>query len=172
MSNEIFEEAFEETMEFEGGYINDLDDPGGETKYGISKRSYPQLDIKNLTLEEAKEILYRDFWMKGPCEWVGDIDHYFGPMIAEKLFDMSVNLGVHTAAKLLQRAVRASDEGEDLVEDGIIGPITIAAVKKAVLYDGAGLLGALKSEMAGYYRSLPAKLKEKYLVGWLNRAYS
>lgn len=49
-------------LKHEGGYIDDPADPGGETKYGISKRSYPDLDIKNLTPEEATAIYQRDFW--------------------------------------------------------------------------------------------------------------
>lgn len=44
------------------GYVNDPHDPGGETKYGISKKSYPKLDIRNLTLGDALDIYYRDYW--------------------------------------------------------------------------------------------------------------
>ena len=48
-----FEEIIDNVLESEGGYVNDKDDPGGETNMGISKRAYPDLDIKNLTREEA-----------------------------------------------------------------------------------------------------------------------
>lgn len=47
----------------EGGYVNDPDDPGGETKYGISKRAYPHLDIKNLTKQEAHTLYLQDYWV-------------------------------------------------------------------------------------------------------------
>lgn len=50
------------TPTYEGGYSNDLRDPGGETKYGISKRSYPHLDIKTLTRAQVKPIYRADFW--------------------------------------------------------------------------------------------------------------
>ena len=46
----------------EGGYVNDPKDPGGETKYGISKRSHPNVDIKNLTISDAMVIYEREYW--------------------------------------------------------------------------------------------------------------
>ena len=55
-----FKIAFKEIIGVEGGYVNNPNDKGGETKYGISKRAYPNLDIKNLTLKKAEEIYYND----------------------------------------------------------------------------------------------------------------
>ena len=49
-----FDQVIDRVLAHEGGYVNDPDDPGGETKYGISKKAYPKIDIKNLTKEEAK----------------------------------------------------------------------------------------------------------------------
>lgn len=60
---EQFEQAIAFTLSWEGGYVNDPNDPGGETKYGISKKSYGHLDIKNLTVEQAKAIYYEDYWL-------------------------------------------------------------------------------------------------------------
>ena len=57
-----FDQCFDKLIAHEGGYVNDARDPGGETKYGISKRAYPQVDIKALTLDAAKEIYKRDYW--------------------------------------------------------------------------------------------------------------
>ncbi|KKK79728.1 hypothetical protein LCGC14_2830570, partial [marine sediment metagenome] len=57
-----FEKSAEKLGIFEGGYSNDKNDAGGETNHGISKRSYPELDIKNLTKDDAKKIFKRDFW--------------------------------------------------------------------------------------------------------------
>ncbi len=54
--------AFNHTIGVEGGYINDPDDPGGETKFGISKRSYPDINIKLVTVDLAREIYKQDFW--------------------------------------------------------------------------------------------------------------
>lgn len=47
----------------EGGYVNDPRDPGGETKYGIAKRSHPKEDIKNLTIEQAITIYNKEYWV-------------------------------------------------------------------------------------------------------------
>ncbi len=59
---EKFNKAVRIILAHEGGYVNHPADPGGETNMGISKRSYPDLDIKNLTVAMAKEIYFRDFW--------------------------------------------------------------------------------------------------------------
>ena len=87
---EIFNEAVEFVLRWEGGYTNDPNDPGGETKYGISKRAYPDIDIKNLTLDEAKDIYYHDYWLKADC------DHYLFPANF-LMFDTSVNMGISRA---------------------------------------------------------------------------
>lgn len=156
----LFDEAVEYLMspQCEGGYVNDPSDPGGETKYGISKRSYPHLNIAALTQEESKEIYKKDWWDKL------NLDNFPYEGVAEKLFNISVNIGIHWCVICLQRAVRASN-GEQLKEDGIIGSKTLQAIK---LCDESSLLCAFRSEIAGYYRSL--KNQDK-LNGWLNRAY-
>lgn len=71
---------------WEGGYVDDPDDPGGETKYGISKRKYPDVDIKNLSIDDAVEIYRRDYWGKIP---MGD----WGVQVCWKVFDIFVNTG-------------------------------------------------------------------------------
>ena len=160
--SEKFEKAFEYLIQNEGVYANDPNDPGGETKYGISKRSYPSLDIRNLTVEKAKEIYHRDFWLKGNFDQISD------PTLAVQLFDFSVNLGIKVGIKLLQRAIRAG--GIHIQDDGIFGPLTLSGVKNS---ESKVLLAAIKSEAAGYYRYLVAKNPrlQKFLNGWLNRAY-
>ncbi|MBE3604117.1 peptidoglycan-binding protein [bacterium] len=148
----------------EGGYVNNPDDPGGETNYGISKRSYPDLDIAHLTREQAIEIYFRDWWRK----------FRFGELpsgIAAKAFDLAVNMGAGAAVRCLQRALRAC--GRLVAEDGVIGDATIVAALDCA---PAALMAALRSEAAGYYRALAtaARLEgrnDEFLRGWLNRAY-
>lgn len=60
----FFEPAFAIVIGIEAGYVNNPRDPGGETKFGISKRAYPNEDIQNLTLERARELYRRDYWDK------------------------------------------------------------------------------------------------------------
>ena len=108
-----FDEAFDKLIDHEGGYVNDLKDPGGETKFGISKRSYPTVNIATLTLDDAKKIYLCDYWDRTRCS---DLP----PQVAFQVFDTAVNSGVGQATRFLQRAVGVAD-------DGIIGPMTIAA---------------------------------------------
>ena len=157
-----FEKAFAYVIQNEGGYVFDKNDSGGETKFGITKRSYPSLNIKDLTLEDAKKIYYRDFWQKGKFEEISD------DLIATQLFDLSVNLGIRPAVIVLQRALRSV--GKTVQEDGLMGPETLLATLNS---DTRCLLAAIKSEAAGYYRQIAAKnpSKQKFLKGWLNRVY-
>jgi lysozyme family protein len=101
----------------EGGYVNSPNDPGGETKFGISKRAYPDVDIKNLTIEGAQQIYFTDFWDKLRLDQV-----VMG--LDEFIFDFAVNSGVPTVARLLQRAV-------GVLPDGIIGPVTVNAIRSS-----------------------------------------
>lgn len=110
-----FDQAFERLIGHEGGYVNDSRDPGGETKFGISRRSYPGEDIAGMTLERAKAIYLRDFWGPAGCDAVPDGVRF-------DLFDMAVNSGKAPAVRALQRAC-----GER--EDGILGPRTLQAVQ-------------------------------------------
>lgn len=112
-----FGQCFERLLGHEGGYANNPADPGGETKFGISKRAYPGEDIAGMTIERAKMIYLRDYWGPAGCDAVPD-------RLKFDLFDTAVNSGVRTAIKLLQRAV-----GE--VDDGILGPRTLKAVQSA-----------------------------------------
>lgn len=111
-----FDKAFERVIGHEGGYVNNPRDPGGETKFGISKRSYPALDIKGLTLAEAKAIYKRDFWDRCRCN-----DLPGG--LAFDVFDAAVNSGPGQAIRWMQRAANVAD-------DGVVGPLTLAAVKR------------------------------------------
>lgn len=113
-----FEQAFEKLVGHEGGYVNNPRDPGGETKYGVSKRSYPGEDIKGMTLERAREIYRRDYWGPAGCDAVPD-------GIKFDLFDMAVNSGIKPAVRTLQRAAGI----KEAEVDGVLGPRTLAAVQ-------------------------------------------
>lgn len=111
-----FDQCFEKLMGHEGGYVNNAKDPGGETNWGISKRSYPQIDIKNLSREGAKAIYKTDYWDRAQCDRLP-------PTLAYLLFDCAVNSGIGQAVRFLQRAVGVADDGQ-------IGPLTLAAVQR------------------------------------------
>lgn len=89
-----FQSAFDMVIGTEGGYVNDPADPGGETRFGISKRAYPDLDIASLTLEQAKDIYLRDYW--GPAGCAAQMNDAMALLI----FDCAVNQGVKRAKQL------------------------------------------------------------------------
>lgn len=106
-------------MGFEGGLVNNPDDPGGITKFGISKRSYPSLDIANLTYDQAQAIYFRDYWVPLRCSQLPkQLDLY--------VMDSGVNQGVHAAIIMLQAAAGFPPQQQD----GQIGIITLAAAAK------------------------------------------
>lgn len=111
-----FDAAFEKLLGHEGGYTPGKGDPGGETCWGISKRSYPLLNIARLTQQDAKTIYLSDFWTPAGCDSVP-------ASIAFDLFDMAVNSSVSRAVKTLQRTVGTT-------EDGKLGPMTLAAAAR------------------------------------------
>lgn len=154
MAETHFDIAFEALIGHEGGYVNDPDDPGGETKYGITKASYPHLDIKNLTLEDAKLIYKRDYWDKTR---VNEFTHLYD--LEFLLFDIAVNHGVGDAARFMQRALGVDD-------DGVIGPITLAAAKAA---NKRALLARINGHRLLDYAETLKHLWPKYGRGWTIR---
>jgi len=165
MSN--FDKAFEVVIGNEKGYVWDKNDRGGETKYGISKRSYPNLDIKNLTLNEARNIYYKDFW-KTPHM---NLDK-FPYDIALELFDTGVNLGMPTARKILQQALNVLNRNgrlfKDLRIDGWIGKKTLKAVSKVKTKELLKTLNGL--QFMHYYQITEYdKIQEKFFGGWVMR---
>jgi lysozyme family protein len=99
-----FDEAFAKLLIHEGGTVDNPKDPGGLTRFGISKRSYPHLAIDTLTEWDAKQIYRRDFW-----------DAIHGEDLPKTLrfdlFDGAVNSGPAQATKWLQRALGVEDDG-------------------------------------------------------------
>lgn len=147
-----FKKAVKYVIEDEGGYVNHPSDPGGETKYGIAKRSYPGLDIKNLTVSDAEKIYFDDFWTDAGVERLPEHLRY-------QFFDMAVNHGPHNATKILQRAAGVSD-------DGVIGPNTLRSIK--------GLSNTrLAAERSRFFirivRNKPSQIA--FLEGWINRVF-
>lgn len=156
-------------------YENDPCDKGGETKFGITwpvlKEAQQKnlvlvsVTIKNLTLADAQKIYKLLYWDAMQLDEISDMN------ISAKIFDLAVNIGIKWAVVCLQRAMRAAAFCY-LVEDGILGPKTKKLLNEFIKFAPSNsniLLAALKSEAAGYYRSLQ---NSHYQKGWLNRAYS
>ena len=155
--------AFEEVLGYEGGYVCDPTDPGGETKYGISKRSYPHLDIKSLTLQDAQAIYYMDFWHALRLDELKDYQ------IALELFDTAVNCGTGTASILAQKALNYLGGSVDV--DGKVGTRTISALNTWIDHDPEALHKTLNGYQFMHYEHIvTGKTSQlKFARGWLKR---
>jgi hypothetical protein len=149
-----FERAFAFVIKWEGSEYEDVSgDPGGPTKYGIDSKDHPSVDIKGLTLEDAKKIYLTDYWQASNC------DNLPSP-VAETHFNFAVNTGREQSIKFMQRAL-------GLAADGQFGKETAEALAKA---DPRVVALEMVNRADGFYKSLAInKGMDKFLTGWLNR---
>jgi type VI secretion system secreted protein VgrG len=152
----VFEKIVKNIIKREGGIVDHPDDPGSLTNMGISLRSHPDEDIKNLTQERVEEIYYNDYWLPSKADQLP-------AQIQETFFDMVVNMGQRRAVKILQKTCN-SKRGK-LVVDGLIGRKTIAASKRI---DAS----RLRVYRILYYTDLIKRkpVLKTFIVGWLRRA--
>lgn len=145
-----FDIAFDRLIGHEGGYVDDPADPGGETNWGISKRSYPNVNIKLLTRDGAKDIYRRDFWNRMNADKLCD-------GVAYQLLDFAVNSGIQTAIRYFQRALGVAD-------DGHWGPVSQAVADKTSETDQIMLLNAERLDFMTRLSNWPNASK-----GWARR---
>jgi len=150
--SDAFTKAMDLVFAREGGYVNDPDDPGGETKFGISRAAYPNLDIAGLTQDDARSIYREDYWEAAHCDELPQ-----GIDLA--VFDMAVNHGVGAAIRALQRAAGTR-------EDAIFGPMTAAAVRSCVPHR---LLVNFGAQRALDYAAIAPEDLERFGYGWYRR---
>ena len=129
-------------------------DSGGATKWGISQRAYPSLDIEHLTREQAEAIYHRDYWQPLRADEMP-------PALALCVFQAGVNMGCNPAALALQRAA-------GVAQDGRIGPDTLKAVAGA---EQQHLRARFLADCLGYYESTAGRrpILREYLAGWRYR---
>lgn len=151
-------DMFDKVIAREGGekITNISGDPGGVTKYGISQRSFPRLDIATLTYEDAKKIYQEEFFTKHGL-------NFLPIFIQEQVLDFAVHSGPVTAIRYLQKVL-------GLKQDGVIGKDTV----QATMTDPLAIMLSYQRErclfLAKQVVNKPEKLK--FLVGWLNRVLS
>lgn len=179
-----FDAAIRFTLRHEGGFNHHPNDPGGATNYGISLRALKQAgdaalavfdvdqdgeltpeDMRMMRREDAIEH-YREHY------WSPRYDAINSPRMAIKLFDMGVNMGRHQAVTLLQRALQVNRPA--IVDDGIFGPITLAATNGVMATHPNQMMQELQNQQARFYFGLVNENAQRrpFLVGWLRRAYS
>ncbi len=149
--NNSFEPAMRAVLEWEGGYVDNPDDPGGKTKYGISKKAHPDVDMRKLTKDKARKIYRADYWTPAGCdELPAGLDLI--------VFDAAVNCRVDRAIRFLQHGVGTK-------VDGIWGPNTRNAAQTA---DPKQALREIVARRGEYYGSL-TDLFEDFGLGWMRR---
>lgn len=148
--NSNFKIFIERILGHEGGYVDDPTDPGGETKWGISKRSYPNIDIKNLARDHAIAIYYADFWLPLKADRLHD-------GTAFQLLDSAVNSGIVQSIRFLQRALGVAD-------DGIFGPVSLRASENMDEHDQIMRFLAERIEFMTKLKNWPNHGK-----GWMRR---
>ncbi len=148
-------------MASEGGYVNDPSDAGGETNFGISKRQYPLVDIRNLTFDAAAAIYEHDYWNPYLFSEIGN------QIVANQLFLASVNIGPKHAFECIQTALNSVVCYVGV--DGILGPNTISAINQA---NSGWLLDAMRVQLCAYYSSIVTNKPDqiRFLHGWIRRA--
>ncbi|BFU64729.1 glycoside hydrolase family 108 protein [Rodentibacter abscessus] len=149
-----FQQIFDRLIGHEGGYVNDPRDPGGETNWGITKRTAQANgyagSMRAMTREQAFKIYHSAFWVRYQC-------NQMPPAVAFQFFDATVNHGLGNASRMLQRAV-------GVVDDGIIGNLTLAAIKKMAVSD---VIMRLNAERLTFYCKLSTFAT--FGKGWVRR---
>lgn len=145
-----FNLAIDRVLGHEGRYVNDPNDPGGETNWGISKRSYPNVDIKNLSRDDAVDIYRHDFWdpLKADSK---------PKAVVYQLLDFAVNSGIRASIRAYQRALGVPDDGQ-------FGPRSDMAAKAMSVSDQIMLLSAERLEYMTNAKNWPQHGK-----GWARR---
>ena len=185
-----FVESYNITLGHEGGYVNDLDDAGGETFKGISRKFNPTwagwrlIDVYKMhegfphniikydyDLDEAVKTFYkRNYWD------VNKLDDCPSQPVANEMFDTGVNMGTSRAGRYLQKALNLLNKNgtiyPDISVDGKVGSGTLSALKKCVEYRGDEYLYKILNIFQGYHYityMTSSPVQEKYAYGWLKR---
>ncbi|WP_108484279.1 holin-associated N-acetylmuramidase [Oceaniglobus ichthyenteri] len=171
-----------EIVDREGGYVNDPDDPGGATKYGVTIGTMRRLgldltgdgrvtaaDVKHLTLDQARQIFVQHYFEK---PGIGALP----PVLHPSVFDMYVNAG-NNAVRILQRLL--NEMGQQIAVDGVIGPQTVGAAAWAADVAPDHLVDAYGIARRNYYYDLAdrraasrkyARRRDGGKGGWITRA--
>jgi lysozyme family protein len=166
-------------LDREGGYVNHPSDPGGATNYGITERVARSNGfsgrMQDLTKAAARAIYVREYVAKPGFLPIAEID----PIVAEEVIDSGVNAGQQRAAKWFQQSLnvlnRRQKDYADIIDDGAIGPATIAAYRALIRKRGMQTAGRLMLrclnglQFSHYYNLAEGGTKfEDFFVGWID----
>jgi lysozyme family protein len=156
-----FLDIYKIVIEYEGGYVNHPNDPGGETYKGISRRAHPNwegwklIDQKKPVPENlVQEFYHENYWKR----LRGDEMPY---PVGEYLFDFGVNAGITRAVIIVQRAL-------NVTTDGVLGPVTMKAIQQQ---DPQKLMYELLRQRINYYTDITMRKSQfqVFFLGWIRR---
>lgn len=169
-----FKLAYERTARFEGGYVNDPEDPGGETNYGITvneaRAAGYQGPMKDIPLDLVKVIYRHNYW-----DAMG-LDALEDQAVANEMYDTAVNCGVGVAARIAQRSMNLLNKMgalyRDVVVDGEFGPQSAAAMNACCHISPAMvkvLIALLNSLQVARYAEIAERNPrlERFVMGWI-----
>jgi lysozyme family protein len=165
-----FRKSIEFTLVHEGGFQKLPKDSGnwtggaigvGElkgTKYGISAAQFPNLDIQNLTVDQAVEIYREGYWKSGYSQ-------ISSQLVADKLFDLGVLFGVHEAISIMQQTL---ENDFHVTVDGVFGNETLGAIEQC---EETSLLKSYEANMTTHAFNIITKKPEKreFIQNWCGR---
>lgn len=166
MAKEHFNAAFLDVVSLEGGVSNHPDDQGGLTKWGISQRAFPDVDILNLTEEECKRIYKEHYWDPLHLDEIQSAD------VCAELFECGVNQGIGWAAINVQEALNFL--GVNVRVDGRLGQATVAAINAYTLKSSdhrRALVIAMNGEEYNRYKQIVKNNPSQIIFtrGWMKR---
>lgn len=170
-----FKIALRETLNHEGGYTNDAYDSGGKTNYGITigvaRQNGYNGDMKDIDMETVERIYKKCYWT--PLK----LDKLESQKVANKVFDIGVNMGIGTSAKILQKTINILNKNQkkekNITVDGNIGRKSISALNKLLPHEEKYVLLILSAYQAKKYIEICEKTEtqERFIRGWIKRAF-
>lgn len=165
--DDFFEKALSFTLrkDIEGGYVNNPNDSGGATNFGITQgvynewrksKSLPIQSVKYIAQDEVKDIYYNKYWKVARCDKIPSGN------LAVAVFDWAVNSGCSRAVFALQKLL-------GVASDGIIGPNTIESIKAHIANDEEGVVKAYLDSRVEFFHSIAHGHNAVFLNGWVKR---
>jgi lysozyme family protein len=163
MDQATMDHVLDRILSFEGGYVNNPNDRGGPTNFGITLKTLQNcrgvpvtaLDVFNINRQEARDIYQKLYIFNPGFHEINDLD------LAELVIDAGVNHGIRVATEWLQGAAGVK-------VDGIWGSVTKAAVNAADPRSLRAKVTAYRAQFYGKLISVDHK-QAQFAAGWLNR---
>jgi len=178
---DLLEPIIDEVIGIEGGYVNDPNDAGGATRWGVTeavaRANGYKGDMRDYPREQAVDVYEKNYFLDPNFHLIAPLSK----AIAKELFEIEVNCPPGVAAKFMQRALRVLNDPKgngqvifpDVDVDGRIGGDTANALSAFLRYRGKGgevvLLKMINAQQAVYYieRAEKRPANERFEYGWV-----